>query len=320
MNAKHTISINGQLYDAITGLQVKPGQVADIVPVRTAPVAAVAREPLHHAASVHQHTQKSVTLRREHLATPKSQVKPSAPARHVVHVAQSPMIAHFASHPTPLPKNHQAKTINDIGPTARKAVMAPSTKQQLSSKELKERLIARAGATLDQTFAHPAKQPKKSSLVSRLKKRHLLTAGAAVILLAGYVAYLNVPSLSVKLAAAQSGVNATFPGYRPDGYNFAGPVAFQQGEVELHFKANGSPETYTIRQSSSNWNSVAVLDNLVSKASGGVYKVTSTGGITVYTYGTNGAKAAWTNGGVLYTVDGDAPLSSDQLVDIAASM
>lgn len=329
MSAKHTISINGQTYDALTGMPIggtasEPEQKTDKpqsvpVPVRHA-TPAVHREPVHHSASIHQQVHKSATLRRTHLAVPESKVPTSAPQRHAAgHIARSPMVSHFAQHPKPLPKNRPVRLINDIGPVARRAVVTPSTQAKLPSREVKERLIAEAGKKVDHSLATAAKQarPKRTPLLKRIRKQHFVAAGIGALLLVGYLAYLNMPGLSVRLAAAQAGVNASYPHYDPDGYSFQGPVAFTQGEVELRFKSNGGGEGYTIRQQNSNWNSVAVLDNLVSEASDGEYNVNSAGGITVYTYGT---KAAWTNGGILYTIDGDAPLSNDQLVHIAASM
>lgn len=323
MSAKHTISINGQMYDAVTGLRLEStDSISEPVvplPVRTA-TPDVRREPTHHSVSVHQRVHKSETLRRGHLTPPKNKTSVSAPKHHAAgHVGRSPMISHFASHPKPLPKNRQPKMINDIGPAVRQAVISPSTRAQLPSKEVKERLIAHAGAQVDRSLARTVKQTKakRPSLLKQVRKQHFIAAGVAALLLIGYVTYLNVPGLSVRLAAAQAGVNAKYPDYNPDGYSFEGPVAFTQGEVELRFKSNGGGEGYTIRQQNSDWNSVAVLDNLVNGASDGEYEVNSASGIIVYTYGT---KAAWTNGGILYTIDGDAPLSSDQLVHIASSM
>ena len=325
MRAKHTISINGQRYDAVTGLRLENSadtaeQGAVHVTTRAA-VLDIHRIPAHPSTHSHQQLHKSATLRRSHLATPESKVKPSAPVRHTAgHVSTSPMISHFASHPQPLPRNRPAKMINDIGPTVRHAPVAPpAARPQLHSKEVKERLIAHAGTEVDRSLSTAAKhaKPKRTPLLKRIRKHHVVAAGLASLLLIGYVTYLNVPGLSVRIAAAQAGVNAKYPDYNPDGYRFQGPVAFEQGEVDLHFASNGGGEGYTIVQKNSDWNSVAVLDNLVSKESEGEYEVNSTGGIIVYTYGT---QAAWTNGGVLYTIDGEAPLSSDQLVRIASSM
>jgi len=330
MNAKHTISINGRAYDAVTGLPLdgvvdKPKPTATAVPVHT-PAASkvpVHREPTHPSDTIHQQVHKSATLRRGHLAAPVTKVPVSAPAKHQAgHVEHSAMISHFANHPKPLSKTRTVKMINDIGPVARHAVTTPSTRAQLPSKQVKEQLIAQAGSHIDHALAtatpERTKKPKRTPLLKRLRKSHLAAAGVAMLLLGGYVTYLNVPSISVRIAASQAGVNAKYPTYNPDGYSFQGPVAFEQGQVDLQFKSNGGGEGYTIHQQNSNWNSVAVLDNLVNKDSNGKdYDTTSQGGITVYTYGTN---AAWTNGGVLYVIDGNAPLSSEQRLKIAASM
>lgn len=324
MSAKHTISINGRAYDAVTGLPldgiVEPPKPA-VKPAQTTVKPDIHREPAHHSGSIHQQVHKSSTLRRGHLSAPSSKATVSAPKLHQPgHIQQSPMISHFANHPKPLPKNRPVKMINDIGPAAQHAVIAPSTREQLPSKEVKERLISHAGTHVDNTLAAakaPAKKAKRPSVFKKIRKHHLVAAGIATLLLAGYVTYLNVPNFSVRIAAAQAGVNAKYPDYNPDGYSFQGPVAFEQGEVDLHFKSNGGGEGYTIVQRNSDWNSVAVRDNLVSKASDDEPDVRSVGGIIVYIYGNH---AAWTNGGVLYTIDGDAPLSSEQLLRIASSM
>lgn len=331
MSTKHTISINGQLYDATTGLQVQDFSAKTVEKSPEVPAVKpepptrtnVHREPQHPSVHIHQNVQKSTTLRRGHLAAPTNKVPTSAPQRHVAgHITRSPMISKFASHPKPLPKNHTAKMINDIGPIIRQTTPVVVKPKKPSSVEIKEQLIAKAGAIIDhqiatKSSAFAAEKPKRTPLLKRIRSRHLVTVGISVILLAGYLAYLNIPGLSVRIAAAQSGVNAAYPRYSPDGYSFQGPVAFQQGQVDLSFKSNGGGEGYIIRQQNSNWNSIAVLDNLVSKASKGQYQANSEGGIIIYTYGT---KAAWTNGGVLYTIDGKAPLNSDQLVKIASSM
>lgn len=324
MSAKHTISINGRAYDAVTGLPVDgsvPTPKPVVKPVQTTVKPDIHREPARHSASIHEQVHRSETLRRSHLAAPASKVTISAPKLHEVgHVQKSPMISHFASHPQPLAKNRPVKMINDIGPVARHAVVAPSTREHLPSKEVKERLIAQAGTHVDKVLEAakaPAKKAKRPSVLKKVRKHHLVAAGIATLLLAGYVTYLNVPSISVRVAAAQAGVNAKYPNYNPDGYSFQGPVAFEQGKVQLQFKSNGGGEGYTIIEQNSSWNSGAVLDNLVAKTAGTNYEVQSISGITVYTYGT---RAAWTNGGILYQIDGKAPLSPDQLRNIASSM
>lgn len=321
MTTKQPISINGQKYDPITGMPLNSAKRP--VAKKTASTPAVAnRSSAHSSKDIHRRAQKSTTLRRSHLASPKSTaiVNKKAVPKPTSAVKRSPMISHFASHPSPLPKNKPAKVINDIGPVAKKAVTTPKTQKTLESHEIKAGLLANASKKVSPTKPQSKKttpKTKRPSLLKRLRRSHLVTASIAVLLLAGYVTYLNMPGISVRLAASQSGVNAKYPNYSPDGYSFDGPVAFQQGEVEMRFKSNGGSAGYTIRQRNSDWNSVAVLDNYVLGASSGSYDTSSASGITIYTYGT---KAAWTNGGVLYTIEGDAPLSKDQLVHIASSM
>ena len=138
----------------------------------------------------------------------------------------------------------------------------------------------------------------------------------AIVLIGGYLTYINMPNLSMHVAAANAGVNASFPDYRPDGYRFNGPIAYNNGEVSLKFASTTNNTGYTINQKNSNWDSQAVLDNYVSKKAKD-YLTYSEQGLTIYTF--NG-EAAWVNGGVFYTIEGDAPLSSDQVLRIVGSM
>ena len=126
-----------------------------------------------------------------------------------------------------------------------------------------------------------------------------------------------MPNLSVRVAAAQAGIDASYPGYHPDGYRLDGAIGYTQGEVNMKFASNSGPQNFTISQKKSSWDSTAVLDNFVKDRAGENYITYSERGLTIYTYGSS---AAWVNNGVLYTIDGNAPLSSDQIRHIATSM
>jgi hypothetical protein len=136
-------------------------------------------------------------------------------------------------------------------------------------------------------------------------------------MLGGYFTYLNMPNLSVRVAATQAGINATYPDYQPDGYRLDGAIAAQEGKVQMKFASNSGPQNYVITQEKSTWDSSAVVDNLVKPASNDSYVTTNERGLTIYTFDGN---AAWVNGGILYTVGGDAPLSSEQIRRIATSL
>jgi hypothetical protein len=218
----------------------------------------------------------------------------------------------------------------DIGPVAHP--MVAKAHQQMQTKVAAPVQVARpqpkpsaiikqeaVAEALQNAPSHSAnhkqvKQPKKRT--SRFVS--LASASLALLLLGGYFTYINMPSLSVRVAAAQAGVNATYPEYRPDGYSLRGPVAYTEGEVLMKFAANAGPQTFSISQTKTNWDSAALEENYVAKESNGGYiDPYIERGLKIYIYDNN---AAWINGGVLYKLTGDAPLSNDQIRRIATSM
>jgi hypothetical protein len=137
------------------------------------------------------------------------------------------------------------------------------------------------------------------------------------VLIAGYFTYINMPSLSVRVAAAQAGIDAKYPQYHPVGYKLNGPVAYRDGEVSMKFSSNSGPVAFVLSEERSGWDSSALLEKYVNPKSEGKYATYNDAGLTIYTYGTD---AAWVNAGILYTVEGDAMLSNEQVRRIATSM
>lgn len=170
--------------------------------------------------------------------------------------------------------------------------------------------------------ATPAKSARKEvkpkRRVTKAKKRlQIASAGMAILILGAYFTYLSMPNISTRVAAAQAGIDATYPNYRPTGYSLHGPVAFQEGRVTMKFAANAGPASFTLDQSKSGWDSSAILEIYVKPKVHDDYNITTANGLTIYTYGNN---AAWVNRGILYTINGDAPLSNEQIQNIATSL
>lgn len=187
--------------------------------------------------------------------------------------------------------------------------MVPKPSQVIKEEAIQESMAkAPSHAASHKQVKQPRRLPRIMSVAS---------ASLALLLLGGYFTYLNMPSLSVRVAAAQAGVNASYPSYHPDGYSLNGPVAYTQGQVNMKFASNSGPQNFTVTQSKTSWDSSAVLDNYIKEKAGDNYITYDEHGLTIYTYGGN---AAWVNGGVLYTITGDAPLSGDQIRHIATSM
>lgn len=160
-------------------------------------------------------------------------------------------------------------------------------------------------------------KPHRTKKHARPKKRWLQvgTAGLAIAILGGYLTYLTMPNLSVRLAAIQSGVNAKYPGYRPNGYALNGPISFKQGEVSMTFAYAGGGQSYSLTQEKSSLDSAALREIFIKD--NGDPQVTTANGLTIYR---TGKSAAWINSGVLYRISGAEALSGEQIAKIAASM
>jgi hypothetical protein len=186
--------------------------------------------------------------------------------------------------------------------------------KSVSSKEIKEAAIGKAMSKTE------VKAPKKRHWFFASRRARIATiviACLAILVVGGYLTYVNLPSLSVNIAAAQAGINATYPSYRPDGYSLEQPITFSDGKVTLKFKSNGSSDYFTITQERSSWDTSAILQKQVQPKVGNNYLTTEEQGLTIYSYNNS---AAWVNGGILYTIDGNAPLSGEQVRHIATSM
>ncbi|MGH7196319.1 MAG: hypothetical protein ACREGJ_00955 [Candidatus Saccharimonadales bacterium] len=367
MTKATTITINGRLYDASTGMPVSQSAQKPIVkastqtaqatvvqkrppvkafsdigpsravtptrpPVKTtaqaaAPVAKTAtatlERPSHAVArAIHQQPQKSQTLYRKALKKPEAEAAPASSAR-------SPLISRFG------PFNKPARLAADMATTAKPEVVEPAEKAtQLhpavakvlqkqaakrqaeqpkahSSKELKEMLIKERLAEVDEP-----KDAKKGFFARRPRLGTILASSLALLVLGGYITYMNLPNISMKVAASRAGIAASFPSYKPDGYSLNGPITYAPGEVTVAYKSNSNTEGFKLTQKASKWDSQALLDNYVMKQTD-TYLTFQERGLTVYTFDN---KAAWTNGGLLYTVEGKAGLSSDQILRLATSL
>lgn len=320
--AKQTISVNGTVYDSQTGMPLRVERGGDT--------------PRHHSAhQMHTQLQRSKTLNRKYVrTTPK--VAPQTPVARTdatisVHrkptatpsQTQSQQITKFAKHQ---PEQTPAKrVVSDIAPAkhhvAQRAQIRMAAKQPIErsvkpSQVLKQEAIHAASAQM-QAKSH--KKDVKPAKAQRPFNRFVSVASAslAILLLGGYLTYLNMPALSTRVAASQAGISASYPSYQPAGYSLSGPVAYQQGSVSMKFAANGGPQNFTLSQTRSDWDSSAVLENYVSPQAGDNYVTTTTGGLTIYTYGDS---AVWVNDGILYTISGNAALSGDQVQRIATSL
>ncbi len=281
------------------------------------------RQP-NSAAVIHASTQKSQTLHRGAIKKPTAIAnQPARKTGRNMDIARSNSISRFNSAPAVQPP----KTVSAPKPAANislnrhpiaakveavraVAVQPPAVK---TPKDIKEQAIAEA---LSQISAHQSISQDKTKHRIRLVKIVAIIIAVVMLAVLAFFVYLNTPSLAINVANAQAGINATYPEYRPDGYSISGPVTSGEGQVSLTFKSNTNNSQFVIKQSKSTWDSTAVKNQVV-KDSKNSFITTEERGLTIYSYGGN---AAWVNGGILYTITGDAPLTGDQIRRIATSL
>lgn len=336
MNAKkQTVIINGKTYDMATGQPVavathaaKTQVISDIAPNKQ-PAARPAKTAVHRKArSVAPHTkarpQKSTTLRRDILKKPSSSTRPSANKVHR-HIQKSERITRFAptKQAASTEKKHnidkdlwaQTKALEHARAEHEKATQKKSL--PISSRAVKEHLLQQAVEKVPAQAMNSHQKSHSGHVTRRARFTSVAMTSFALIMLGGYLTYINIPNLSIRVAAANSGVDANLPAYQPAGYQIHGPIRYSDGEVSVAYKQMGGNSAYKLTQKPTDWDPVATLDNYVENDSKDDYQIHSVQGLTVYSYG---KKAVWVNDGILHIIDGNVPLPSQQVERIVASM
>ncbi len=195
----------------------------------------------------------------------------------------------------------------------------PKTTRSHATSLLIEKALA--GAKAHEQIQLPAIHKKRRRLAHKLgvssRAMAISTSVLAGVLLGGFFAVQNVPNLSMRVAAARAGFNASMPGYNPSGFSFKGPISYSPGQVVISFKSNTDDRSYTVSQKASGWNSDALLSNFVV-AENKQYQTYLDRGRTLYIY--DGSNATWVDNGVWYQVEGNSDMTTDQLVRIASSI
>lgn len=309
------IIIKGRKYDSVTGKPLSNS------PINQKP--ALPKERVNSTA-LHNLAQKSQTLYR------KATQKPINQSKLLVHkvgktmdIAKSKSISHFSSIQSSIINRQKiTKPKMDIAPV-KHPIMAKISKKTDEIKSPQKSLdiskptkVIKEEATTKAVKDESTKNANKKENKKSRKFLKFSTISIGLIILIGFLIYFLMPSFSVKIASAQAGIDATYPEYCPDGYSLSGPVYFSDGEVIINFHANTGKTKFTIRQAKSSWDSSAVKVK-VEQDSNGEFSTTSEKGLTIFSYDGN---AIWVNGGILYTIKGDAPLSGDQIRRIAISL
>ena len=236
--------------------------------------------------------------------------------QHAKQVPQSTLISRFGApaaispaptiHHTPKPAMH--KSISPIHSLQSSVPTTPS-----ASLDIFERALQRANSHQAPTFK-PLKKPRRHKPVG--KRIVGIGAGAlAVVVLAGFIAFQNQASLTMRYASNKAGFGALLPAYSPDGYK-AGKFLYSPGVVGVKF-TDKTGDSYNLVQQQTAWDSSSLLNEFVATSSQ-TYDIIQSAGQTIYTYGDN--NATWVDGGVWYRVVSNGSLTSTDIINIAQSI
>lgn len=172
-------------------------------------------------------------------------------------------------------------------------------------------------AAIAHARSHEQKTPHGAYRHSARRRRvvNIMAGVGAFLLIAGFIGYLNLPAMELRIASMRAGFHAEMPSYKPTGYALAGDIESGDGKIAMSFRSGDS--SYKITQEASDWNSTTLLDQNTPDR-GTPSQTIQSKGRTIYIY--SDTSATWVNGGVRYEITGNATLDADELVALATSM
>ena len=210
-------------------------------------------------------------------------------------------------------KMERRKAVNDTQP------------RKLTAKELKDQAIKKALAMADRQTT------EQNSMVQKIQKGNtgklhfgfgrvvLALACAAVAVFAiVYFVNLNMPDITLRVAAMQTGIDAAYPSYVPRDYKLTN-ILSEDSKVTLNFRNDTTGGEFTLVEEKSSWDSNALLENFVKPSYGDNYSIIREQGLTIYT---DDKSATWVNGGAMYRITsaGNEVLTKKQITAIANSL
>lgn len=289
---------------------------------KTKPSVAAEKKTRSAAPAVKRQPKRSQTLNRRGVNRP-TKTKASAPATVSKPIQRSNSKTSSIKRKIDVSRLDKAKAVQRSSTISRfaaeKKLQETKKEPTMRPQKLHEHVAAAREVHKQQQATVRKSTSRASHKPARTKKRF---AGAgmtalAIIILTGYVAYLNFPGISMKVASHRAGFAASLP-RAPAGYSLGGPIASSSGLVTVDFKSNTDQRHFTLKQQPSSWDSQALLENEITKNHSN-YVTYQDRGLTIYVY--DGSNAAWVNGGKLFTINSEnSQLTADQILSVAASM
>ncbi len=206
-------------------------------------------------------------------------------------------------------------------PTARRAARPLSNSGRISPSEdqaLRQALRSVTSVDEEETSAPTHSRSAKPFKRKTNGKRLVLAFTCATACVAAIVYFVgsSIPDISVRVAAIQTGIEASTPSYIPRDYSLS-DISSEDGKITLTFKGPDDA-SFTLIEEKSSWDSSTLLRAYVEPTWKDSYTSTHEQGITIYMSGSN---AAWVNGGILYKINAPSNiLTKKQLRNIVTSI
>lgn len=278
----------------------------------------------------HRKVQRSTTLNRKYTKRPAKStdvmvsIKHSSKVQHfdsqmaekTAAVEQEEPIAAATMHPMQESANAKMR--------GRAEKMRASQAKKTSAKELKDQAIQKALASANNMTAAEQDAPAKTK-AKKTSQMHFgfgrvvlaLTCAAAAVFAIVYFVNLNMPDISLRVAAMQTGMDPTYPNYVPRDYSVSS-ITSEEGKITMEFVNSSDGGSFTLTEEKSSWDTNALASNFVKEEYGENYSIIREQGLTIYI---SGSDAAWVNGGMVYKIKTTSgTLTNKQIRSIAVSL
>lgn len=288
--------------------------VTQVNPVRMGRASRISKS--HHIRRFSENRQQQTKA--VHMPIPAITAATAAPAVIATNPAVPQAVTISATRPVTSrsPQQYSARPVrHDFRPATaiRNQQAAPITQTSTTQKNGAADIFE---AALAHATSHEQKPLRPNRRSARRKRLVNVMAGlGAFLVIAGFIAYLNKPTIELRVASMRAGFHAQMPSYKPTGYALAGGVKSSDGKIAMQFRSG--EDSYQITQEASDWNSSTLLDQAAENR-GAPTRTIQSKGRTIYIY--NDSAATWVNGGVRYEISGNSALDASELVSLATSM
>ncbi len=293
----------------------------------------------HHPSSMdHNKTQRSSTLNRKFVKRPNSKVIQSVAKRRAEDLKRRQAIAEKINREklaafkkkeasTAVKKTREIDNepvspaqVHPYQKIARaRASKSTTTSTSISAKEIKDQAIKKALRSVATAEQQEAQNPIKSiSAKRKFTAKNIafaLSATAVIVFAIGYFIKINMPNISVQVAAMQAGIEGKYPTYVPKEYSLK-ETRSETNKIVLTFTSNNN-QSIELSEEKTFWDSATLFNNYVKK-NWKDFTIIREQGLTIYVSNSN---AAWINNGILYKISAEKDsITKQQIRSIATSL